>query len=178
MNDRNDTTPEPASPPRRQGNPLVVWGVVIVAVVLVVFFLLRDSTPRLTREALQAAQKTWNAAGVTDYDVILSIEIERQGVTLYAVGVRGREVVTLKVNGSEKPPNAEYSIDGIFGWLERELDLVEDASNDGGAANLKGAVLRARFDEIYGYPELYKRIVAEKQSTFIRVTSFALTGGA
>lgn len=177
MNDQNDTTPESPSPPRRQGHPLIVWGSVIVATVLVVFFVLRDSTPRLTRDSFEAAHKKWQAAGVTDYDATISVEIERQGINRYTVGVRDREVVTFKINGSETSPNAYYSIEGIFGWLERELDLTESPSKDGNST-LHQAVLRARFDESYGYPLIYKRIVTEKQSTFVRVISFSPIGGA
>ncbi len=168
-----DERPE-ARPSERaaSGSRPAVAALVILAAIVVIWLVMRDSTPRLTREAFEAGRDRWRSAGVDEYSSTLTVHNPGQTGTTYRVDVRGGRVVRFTMNDREAPANEAYSMAGLFEILERELELASGR----GPGSLEGAVLRAEFDPRYGFPRVYKRIAPERKSTFIEVVAFDVPG--
>lgn len=163
--------------PSGKGIKVAAAVLVAAAIVAALFWLLADHTPPLTREILEARRRQWTAANIREYSLAITVQNATQAPQHYRIEVRDGVPVSFSLNG--KKATAEYTararaytIDGLFETIARELDLVEGRGGAAGAAALRGAVLRAEFDERYGFPRVYKRIAPEMRSTFITVDAF------
>jgi hypothetical protein len=154
---------------RRSRGPLVA-AAIILALSGGLYLSLRDRTPLLTRTILDAQRARWLECGIRDYDLVIAVENPAQSPARYRVEVRAGRVAAFELNGQAITPNDAYTVAGLFEWLDRELDLA-GGSGEGAPSPLEGAILRAEFDDIHGFPRTFKRI-APRKSTFLRVESF------
>lgn len=115
--------------------------------------------PALSRTGLEAAERRWQAAGVTDYS--LEVVVRGRQPATYSVVVRGGQVQTATRNGQPltQPRTMDtWSVPGMFRTIATDLETVERAAaGDTAAARL---LLRARFDPQLGYPARYHRVEA------------------
>lgn len=150
---------------------LAVGSLLVVGSAVVVFVLARVPMSPLTLEALEAARTKWRQTGITDYD----LTYDMAGGT-YTVRVRAGRVVTLTRDGelttSHRP--VDFTVDGLFDTLERELDLLDNPNSPFGG-DPSTILLRVRFDHERGYVRRYLRAVGGSgRSEKIEVQHFAL----
>lgn len=148
----------------------LIAAALILAFIAGVVLALRDTTPRLTRLILETQRTRWRAAGVANYSAVLKVVNDHQGVTRYDVTVHNGEMSAFRVNGVARKAIPAWSMSGLLDIIDREIEMAEREKGE-----LTGAVLRARFDEVLGFPRVYKRIASGK-STFVEVESFEITG--
>jgi len=112
-----------------------------------------DAPPLLTDAALEAAWKQWEANGPSNYDLdAIAIGIRAGSVH---VEVRGGEVTAMTRDGvtpSQRRTWHYWSVDG----------LLETAELDLAAAGAE-LMVRAEFDDQFGYPKRYQRIPLDTQ---------------
>jgi hypothetical protein len=89
----------------------------------------------------------------------LEIELSGQREGSLKVKVRGGHVVEHTNNGRTPPRRSwdAWSVEGMLETIERELEISADdvAASQQGASQM---VLRAQFDEHYGYPRKFHRL--------------------
>jgi len=149
------------------GRTWVVAALILGAVLLAGFFLLRDRTPLLTRSALDAARARWEKNGPADYDLAVVQESDARPAERIEVTVRGAKAVRLLRDGQPIDNREAYTVPGLFGIVEREVEMAGASAPAQGAP--RNAVLKARFDEDLGFPIVFKRI-ASRRSMVIQVT--------
>ncbi len=127
---------------------------------LVLFYLLRDSTPELTAQSLQEARALWRSVGPANYDLEIEIGGPRAGFVL--LKVREGKVTEMQRDGVS-PKRREtwdvWSVPGQFDMLEIELTNAVDPVEKVGAKKGTRWRLRGEFDSQYGYPKRYRRLV-------------------
>jgi len=139
-----------------------VGGVALACAVslIVLVAIWRDPTPELTPEALEAARDRWERHGPTSYDLELAIAGNRPGTVRLEV----RDGVATSFTRDGHTPAQRrtwdyWTVDGQFDTLERELENAGDPQQtyrtDAGAR----VMLKAQFDEHYGYPRKFVRSV-------------------
>jgi len=144
-----------------------VAALIVGAVLLAGFFLFRDTTPLLTRSALDAARALWAKSGPADYDLAIVQESDARPAERIEVEVRGAKAVRILRDGQPLDNRDAYAVPGLFGIAERELEMAGAAAPAEGAP--RNAVLKARFDESLGFPLVFKRI-APRRSLVMNVT--------
>jgi hypothetical protein len=123
----------------------------------------REPMETLTADALAEARSRWMRAGVRSYAMELKF-----GDGQYHVTVVDGAVTELLRDGQTAHSNrpADFSVEGVFDTLERELEL-KDAPNTPFGGN---AILQVRFDPKRGYVHRYLRAVGGAgRSTIINV---------
>jgi len=132
---------------------VVAWGVV-----LVVFY--RDSMPTVDESTLAAAAELWNQNGPASYD--LDLEISGRRPSLVHIEIRQGEVTAMTRDGhtpSQRRTWEYWSVPSQFDTIARDLLSAEDPVEGFGAPPGAKTVLRAEFDQEFGYPKRYYRIV-------------------
>ena len=145
--------------------------VACVAFVLGLFvavLVMREPMERLSEETLRAARIRWNQARIRGYD--LRYEMND---SVFDVQVRDGIVVEVLVGGV-RPVSADwrnYSVDGLFALLDRELENLQDAAGPFGG---RGAAVfaKVRFNDRLGYPERYLRSGGGPRSAHVQVLRF------
>jgi len=138
------------------------------------WFLRGDALEPLTRANLNLARERWRHAGIRDYDVHMQMNASE-----YAVVVRSGIVTQVRVNGLEAPSNTwrNYSVDGLFGTLEQELDNLTDPTLPFAAPTMV-VLARVRFHSEWGFPQRYLRSGGPMGKTaVIEVRSFRRLSG-
>mgnify|MGYP007059460768 FL=1 len=132
-------------------------GVVVAAVALVL--LLRKGGETLTTEVLAAARERWAAEGPKDYDLRIEITGAQEGS--HRVEVRRGVVVNMTTGGAAVPPRVwpSWSVEGLFRFLETELENAERPARPHGVDSPDQVLLRAEFDGDLGYPRRFVRHV-------------------
>jgi len=130
---------------------LIVAAVAFLLGLLAALLYLREPTVPLTYEALAEARQHWDDGGIESYRMTY-----RMHGSLYEVEVRDGLVAEITVNGrtlSIAQPSA-YSIEGLFGILQLDLENMNDPSSPLGPGRM---LARVRFQKRLGYPERYVR---------------------
>lgn len=132
-------------------------GVVIAAVALVL--LLRKGGETLTADGLAAARARWEEKRPASYD--LSIEITGAQEGRHRVEVRGGRVVKMTTGGEPVPERVWplWSVDGLFRFLETEIENRERPARAHGVETPGQVLLRAEFDGTWGFPRRFVRHV-------------------
>ena len=124
-----------------------------VAAAVVVFTVFADRTPVLDPGILENRKARWHREGPDNYDLSISIQIDREEASLAVVSVRDGKLVSQTYNGlSRESADDSYTVEGLFRTMERELDLANQAEQAG------STVLKAVFEESLGMPTVFKRI--------------------
>lgn len=128
-------------------------GVLCLVVGILAMILLPDRTPKLDLEILQANRALWSGGGAGDYDISITIRIDRQEESRATVSVRNGEIVSQSYNGLARAGKDDsYTIEGLFKIMERELKMAQEAKEK------SGTVLKAKFDDRLGFPVVFKRL--------------------
>ena len=138
---------------------LLGGGAALAFAVAAMSFFVRGVLPPLTETELQRAEERWQAAGPRDYD--LFVRVTGRQPSEYRVEVRGGEPAMLTRNGNATPRRSwdVWTVPGLFNTIHQELDQTEKPAGPFGSPRGTQVVQRARFDERYGYPARYERIV-------------------
>jgi Family of unknown function (DUF6174) len=135
-------------------------GLTVVAAVVALELFVADRLPQLTKERLEAAIVLWKRAGPHSYD----LDLKKGGVRPGPIHVEVRQgrVTKVTIDGREPSPWTwdTWTVAGQFETIERELELAEDPVHQ--MATEAGTTIRLRceFDEDYGYPREYRRLVS------------------
>ena len=154
------------SPPRRRSRlrariarSLGLAGVLCGIALLAVTLLARNRLPPLTAAELDQAERCWQTAGVENYDMDIKVSGRQPGS--FHVEVRQGEPAALTRNGVA-PRRGMWDVwtaPGLFDTLRQELDLAADPAGPFGSQPGSQVVQRVKFDERYGFPRKYQRIV-------------------
>lgn len=167
MNERETATPSSGnqSEPRPQHaenlRRWTWWSLVgvLIGLILVVVALRHysyDPTPELTPHSFAAALERWQSREISDYDA--EIRVTGPQPATYRVQVRGGEAQAAWRNGSPlrtRRTFGTWSVPGMFSTISRDLAALELAAREGRPPPL---IVRARFQDQWGYPERYQRI--------------------
>lgn len=114
---------------------------------------LREPVQPLTMASLDAARRRWESTAPNAYRLHY-----RMHGSEYHVTVRDGIVTELTVDGrvSSSADYGSYGVKGLFETLEADIENFTDPNGPlrGGAG---GIIMRARFNEHYGYVERYLR---------------------
>jgi hypothetical protein len=128
----------------------------------------------LTEKSLRDAEEKWVMSKVMSYRLVVEMEGDRVAREEFEVVVRDGAVESLKRNGqaTSAADREEYSMNGLFRTLHREMSLAEKPTVLGAPAGYS-AYLMARFDEKTGRLMRYRRTVGGASNTInITVKSF------
>lgn len=178
MTAANNDAPRSAARPGLRLPPLAIAILVLLAValcgVLALEMFVVERLPQLTVENLEAAEKLWDTKGPKSYDLDLVIEGAQPGI----VHVEVRDGVTTAMQRDGISPKQQrvwevWSVPGMFGTIEQELQLAADPQHEMGLAEGTSVDLRAEFDPNLGYPSRFHRIVfGGGPEVFWKVTRF------
>ena len=163
------------SPPPQRIKTLLRWlpwllTLLVLIGIAIAWSIIREPMQPLTPEGLVAARQKWHDAHIQDYDMKLQISGTAGRVD---VQVREDKVVDLHVNGepaSTGEPHS-YTVDGLFDILERESEMSRDPSSP--LAGQGKAIVRVHFDEKYGLPRRYLRVIGgTNRSNEMKVMQF------
>jgi hypothetical protein len=156
----------PSSGPRRPPRLSALLGGIFLggaaalafAVAAIAFFV-RGVLPPLTEAELQRAEERWQAAGPRDYDML--VRVTGRQPSEFRVEVRRGEPDMLTRNGNATPRRMwdVWTVPGLFDTIHQEIDQAENPAGPFGSPPGTQVVQRARFDQRYGYPARYERIV-------------------
>ncbi|MCK6462073.1 MAG: DUF6174 domain-containing protein [Planctomycetes bacterium] len=140
-----------------RGKRVFLVGLVALATVPVVYLLTRPSTGEpLTPERLAAARALWKEKGPGSYVVDVDVRDAH-----HRVEVRDGKVVSMTTDGREAPERvrAYWTVEGMFQSLSEELSNLRRPEAAFGVSDPSRVMLRALFDEQYGYPARFLRHV-------------------
>ena len=165
----NEDCPNDESIPQtRRGNRrfstanVLLFGFPIAFVVLstLAFVVATDRLPPLTEWTFDAARGQWAELGRSDYDMEIEISGPTPGVVV--IEVRGGKVVAMQRDGQtpkEQRTWNVWSVAGQFEMIDRELDMADDPIREMGASAGTKIELRAEFDQKFGNPVGFQRLV-------------------
>jgi hypothetical protein len=166
------TEPSDSAPRASRRRGIVIFIVILVIVGAVGGLLwMRDGTPLLDSDILAAHHEHWIADPLDDYDIVLVVHIDGQDEERHELEVRGGDVVSQQRDGNPVPePKSAYTIPGLFGILEREIEMAKEFEA------LGNTTLRARFHEKPVMPVVFKRLTSRQGATsvVIRVDSLSV----
>ena len=137
------------------GSILLVGGILVLAAVLIFFIItaFADKTPLLLPGMPGDWRERWSREGPRDYDLSISIQVDRQDESRAEVKVRDGKLVSQTYNGLPRTSvDDSYTVAGLFRTMERELELSSQGEQRG------DTVLKAEFDPALGTPVLFKRL--------------------
>lgn len=140
------------------------------------FLLLSDRLggTALNADGLEAARAKWERAGIADYDLHLTVNTTGSDEQAFVSTVRHGRVSDLLLNGkpSTSRQKDDYSVEGLFSTLARELELSSGEKN-GFNSQSGGNLLRVTFDEKNGFVRRYLRSIGGTgRTTEIRIIRF------
>ena len=168
-------TPVPGAP-RGSRRRLLIIGIALGAAAgLWMFF--SDSTPVLDPAALASAKDRWRGRGVMDYTITVLVETDTRRAERIETEVRAGRAVRLVRNGQAVDLRDAYTVEGLFGLIDREIEMAvgKEAGQASGAP--RGAKLRASFHETLGVPMVFKRLAPNRLSLVLTVESIEGPGG-
>jgi hypothetical protein len=133
-------------------------GLVFLLALAALLLTLKYFGPGLSQIApadLAAAQKRWEAAALKNYDLTVVLSGRQTGEI--RVAVRDGEPISMSRNGTEmREPRTwlPWTVPGMFDTLATDFDNAAKPAEKYGSPDVR-VVLRAEFDEKYGYPRRY-----------------------
>lgn len=151
---------------------LMVLAVAVVGIGFVLQFFVAEKLPELTEAALESASEKWAKTGPANYDLDIELRGARPGVV--HVEVRNREVIHETRDGGTPGRWTwdAWSVPGMFDTLSQDLQIAENPEQQIQAAEGTKWRLRCEFDQQYGYPARYHRLVTGGPEVFWQVTKF------
>jgi len=143
-----------------------------LGVLVALFVSLREPGESLTRDGLATARARWEGGGPADY--VLEVTTGGAAGARHSITVRGGEVVAMTSGGAEASPAAwpYWSVEGLFGFLETELENAERPQQAYGVGSGE-VVVRVRYHPRWGYPEYFMRhVLGKRLGIEWRVTRF------
>ncbi|HEX7446461.1 MAG TPA: DUF6174 domain-containing protein [Pirellulales bacterium] len=146
---------------------VALGGIAGLALMIVLVIRARGSAlPPLTAEALQAAHDHWKRRGPEDYQ--MTVVVTGSQSSTYHVQVRGGAPIDV-TQGDGLPVRRRatwqyWTVDGLFGVLDHDLQLIDDPAKGFGARPGSAVILRARFDADLGFPIEYERVILSPAS--------------
>ena len=130
----------------------------LLGLVIMVWWIVSHRTEPVTRERLARARASWDAAGITSYDLRFRTSGARNGT--YHVEVRDGQAVRIILDGRLANPAEKdfYTVEGLFRTIEEELELFENPPENAVPAGTQ-VWLRMRCDPHLGYPVRFIRQV-------------------
>ena len=137
-------------------------GLVVGAIGLVLF--LREPGNPLTEKTLREAKARWRKQNVRDY--VLEVNVTLGMEARHVITVRDGQVTGMTTNGEDVPKHSadHWSVDGMFDFLEIELDNARNPERVHRVQDSASIVLRASFDSKTGIPTHFFRHVMGKSS--------------
>jgi hypothetical protein len=135
-------------------------GLAILVGIVVLMWLARDSVPPLSESDLTAAEERWRQNGPGSYDATIRITGTRAGEVRYEV--RDGEVVAMQRDGvspAQRRTWDAWTVPNLFDTVHTEIEAAETPERGFGAPPDARVILRAEFDDQYGYPVRYERHV-------------------
>ena len=115
-----------------------------------------------TPTELRAAEGIWKAQGFQSYALTLEISGDNVETGLFEIEVNQGDIIKATRNGDNLATTDKfYTVDGIFAFLENELELGKEPGRYFGAAPGARIYMRAHFDSELGYPTRYLRAVTD-----------------
>lgn len=160
-----------ARPRRRLPWRWIALGVALGLAIGIV--LARKPGSDLSGEALAAARARWQQRGPAGY----TLEIETRGAVAdtKVIEVRDGEVVAMTTGGAAVPESAwsYWTVEGLFGFLDEEIANAARPQAAYGVDDPRQVVLRAAFDDEWGYPAFFLRhVLGKNRSVEWEVTRF------
>ena len=152
--------PDPGRLDTRASSPIKMIVPVTVLCVLagiLAFVILPERTPKLDDKILQSSRALWGEKGAEDYELSISIQVDRQEEAKAEVVVRKGKITSQSYNGLErKGKDDSYTVEGLFRTMERELNLARDAEEK------SSTILKAEFDGQLGFPIVFKKLTTRE----------------
>lgn len=159
----------------------IVAGSLLAVLLAIVLFALsnRTSLPEITPTMLDDAARQWDKYGPPNYDLTVRVTGSQTGE--YKVSVRNDDVVSLQTGAGRRPPERtwySWTVPGLFDVIYDDLELSQRMKREAADPATSGLVQRGEFDEEFGYPRLYRRVIlGTTVSTQWQVTSFESVKG-
>jgi hypothetical protein len=164
--------------PKSAVRPIVVAAVGLAALLATVLWMWRTlgpGLPQIQPADLAPARAKWQAHEVRNYDVTIVLS-GRQTGTL-RLEIRDGEPRSLTRNGTAMKQERTWqpwTVPGMFDTLETDFDNAAHPAEKYGSADVR-VVLRAKFDETYGYPRRYlQQIYGRLDDLSWEVTEFVV----
>lgn len=137
----------------------VAGGLSFTLLLGIVFFAPFKRGRPLTRERLREARRRWREKDLKDYD--LEIRVGGSQRAFHRIQVRGGKVVRMTTGGADvgSRPGRYWTVEGLFGFLETELEHAGKPERAYGVKDPSQVVLRAEFDPEWGFPRRFLRHV-------------------
>jgi hypothetical protein len=134
------------------------------------------SLPVLNRARFDDAWQSWQAKGPDSYTI--SIQVEGRQPAVYTCTVQNGEVVLATRNDrplTQVRTMGTWSVPGMFDTIEYDVRVIEGEDLTEQQRAVTDLLLRAKFDEEFGYPSQYMRSdFAMKTTTRWTVTDFEI----
>lgn len=152
-------------PRRRVRTSKLVAGVILgigagaLAALIATLALLRPRAAELNEDELARAKKIWRETAPADYDIDVRVTGRQPGD--YHVEVRRGQPALASHNGIATPQRVwdVWTVDGMFDTIHQEIEQSQHADGPFGSPPGSQVIQRATFDERFGYPRRYQRIV-------------------
>lgn len=144
---------------------------------LLLLLLLSDPTPILDPAALPRARDRWKGRGIVDYDITVLAETDARPAERVRTEVRAGKAVRLLRNGQPVDLRDAYTVDGLFGLIEREVEMAAAKGPGATGGAPRGAKLKASFHETLGVPMVFKRLAPNRLSLVITVERLETLAG-
>jgi hypothetical protein len=138
---------------------------------------LSDSTPVLDPDALARARDRWRNRAIMDYKITVLAETDARPAERIETEVHAGRAVRLFRNGQAVDLRDAYTVDGLFGLIEREVEMASAKEPGQASGAPRGAKLRASFHEDLGVPMVFKRLAPKRLSLIIRVEGLESLAG-
>lgn len=139
------------TPTRRRWLKLLFFAnLVLGGSALAVLITRRQGLPKVTPEALEQAREKWAQRGLSSYRV--RVHVSGRQPAVYEVVVREGEVESARRNDLPLKTSrtlGTWSVPGMFATIQLDLDAIR---------RHQPVMIRAAFDEQYGYPRRFHRL--------------------
>lgn len=111
---------------------------------------------------LKQARLRWQQNGFNSYYLTLEISGDKVETGVFVLKIKDGRISEATRNGVQLvKPDSFYTIEGIFDFLENELELGQEPGRYFGAAPGARVYMRAHFDPQLGFPTRYLRAVTD-----------------